>query len=154
MKRTVGNEKWFSLDEKGFSLVEALVSMVILTFVLMGLMQAIIIAGEANTKNFLRENAIKIAQEKIEKVRTMARDTATGGGWDQIEAATTTKTITFKNITVTYTLIQTILPPAPPAPPASPVNSKTVGLQVKWQYRQPWYYYPTVSTPAYVVVTK
>jgi type IV pilus assembly protein PilV len=142
------NEKGFPLNEKGFSLVEALVSLVILTFVLTGLLQAIIIAGEANTKNSLRETAIKIAQERIEKVRTMARDTSTGGGWSRIVSEgggppplsltnvnfLNTKTVTYKNTTVAYYLTQTV---------AIAGNSKSITLKVTWTYRQTPYSYTT-----------
>ncbi len=54
---------------KGFTIVEALVALVILAILLLGLLSALITAYEISTRNLIRDEAVKIANEYAEKYR-------------------------------------------------------------------------------------
>ena len=56
---------------KGFTLVEALVALVILAVLLLGLLSALIITYEHSTRNIMRDEAVKIANEYAETYRNM-----------------------------------------------------------------------------------
>ena len=56
---------------KGFTLVEALVALVILAILLLGLLSALIITYEHSTRNIIRDEAVKIANEYAETYRNM-----------------------------------------------------------------------------------
>lgn len=58
----------------GFTLIEVMVSIVILMVGLLGLLQAINIATEHNIKNALRSEAVQIADAKINELKFVAYD--------------------------------------------------------------------------------
>lgn len=58
-------------DNKGFTIIEALVAIVILTVLLLGLLSAFLTTYEYSTRNLIRDEAVKIANEYAEKYRNM-----------------------------------------------------------------------------------
>ena len=58
-------------SEKGFTLIEALVALVILAIILLGLLAGLIITMQYNLLNFMREEAGSVAQECIENIRSI-----------------------------------------------------------------------------------
>ena len=58
-------------SDKGFTLIEALVALVILAIVLLGLLAGLIVTLQYNLLNFMREEAGSVAQECIENIRSM-----------------------------------------------------------------------------------
>ncbi len=58
------------LQNKGFTLIEALVSMVILSLILIGLLSAMIVSYKISLKNQIRNEAVLIATEKINIFKT------------------------------------------------------------------------------------
>lgn len=52
-------------DNKGFTLIEALVSIVILSLILIGLLSSMIVAYKISLRNQIRNEAIHIAKEKL-----------------------------------------------------------------------------------------
>jgi len=53
----------------GFTLIEALVSLVILAVILLGLQAGMMTAITMNTENLLRNQAVKLAQERMDRYR-------------------------------------------------------------------------------------
>ncbi|MBF0564228.1 MAG: prepilin-type N-terminal cleavage/methylation domain-containing protein [Nitrospirae bacterium] len=114
------------LDNGGFSLVEAMVSMVILTIVTLGLLQTIILVNDANMKNFLRDEGVKVGQEDIDSERLLAKGTGdlsaivSAGSlqasppakYPCVPNSTGTVNITrqFKNATITFNICRSVTP--------------------------------------------
>ncbi|MBF0464378.1 MAG: prepilin-type N-terminal cleavage/methylation domain-containing protein [Nitrospirae bacterium] len=120
-------------ENSGFTLIEALMSMLILTVVLLGLLQAIIISADATTKNLLRDNAVNVAKQEIEAQRNIASISASG-----VAAVVTNSNYTvnsaIKNYNITYTLNRTITYMA---------DSARVDLYINWIYKGQTYTYNT-----------
>ncbi len=55
--------------EKGFTIVEALVSLTILAIVLLGLLAGVLKSYELVVRNQIRDEAVKVAQEILEEIR-------------------------------------------------------------------------------------
>ncbi len=62
-------EKGVLRDSKGFTLIEALVSIVILSLILIGLLSSMIIAYKISLRNQIRNEAVHIAKEKLNLFR-------------------------------------------------------------------------------------
>ncbi len=62
-------EKDVLQDSKGFTLIEALVSIVILSLILIGLLSSMIIAYKISLRNQIRNEAVHIAKEKLNLFR-------------------------------------------------------------------------------------
>jgi len=60
--------------EKGFSLVEVMIALVVLLLVFMGLMQTALLSIDSNMRNILRDEALKIAAERLEETRNLPFD--------------------------------------------------------------------------------
>lgn len=107
--------------------------MLILTVVLLGLLQAIIISADATTKNLLRDNAVNVAKQEIEAQRNIASISASG-----VAAVVTNSNYTvnsaIKNYNITYTLNRTITYMA---------DSARVDLYINWIYKGQTYTYNT-----------
>ena len=59
------------LNEKGFTIVEGMVAMVVLLLVFMGLMQSALVAIDVNLKNSIKEEAVSIARMQIDATRSI-----------------------------------------------------------------------------------
>ncbi|QWR76668.1 type IV pilus modification PilV family protein [Candidatus Magnetomonas plexicatena] len=115
----------------GFTLIEALMAMVILTVVLLGLLQAIIIASDATTKNILRDNAVNVAKQEIEAQRNIA---SMSGVASVVTNANYTSNVTIKNFNLTYNLNRAVTYMA---------DSAKVDLYITWTYKGQNYTYNT-----------
>ncbi len=62
-------EKDVLRNSKGFTLIEALVSIVILSLILIGLLSSMIIAYKISLRNQIRNEAVHIAKEKLNLFR-------------------------------------------------------------------------------------
>ena len=117
-------------DKKGFTLVEFLVAVVILTVGLLGLLQSVNLSLSHNMRNQLRQEASVVADGEIAK--ELAKG-STSTGFDAISTTTKYYTVTrqtmngFRNYSVTKT--------------GTPVtdNTKQVNVQVLWHYKQVGY---------------
>lgn len=66
-------------SSRGFTLVEVMVAMLILTVGLLGLLQVSIVASEQNIRNAMRTEAVQIADERLLSRQVMPFDNVTGG---------------------------------------------------------------------------
>ena len=71
----------FQKNNRGFTLIEVLMAVLILMVGMLGLLQAINLAIEVNMRNQVREEAINIGQKVMNELR--------GKGFDNISVATT-----------------------------------------------------------------
>jgi type II secretory pathway pseudopilin PulG len=76
MKRIMGisgkRAPYAAVGEGGFTIVELLVSVVILVFVSIALMQTAIVNIEFNTKNAVRDEGVRLASEKLDIMRNVS----------------------------------------------------------------------------------
>lgn len=70
-------------NNRGFTLLEVMVAMVITLVGLLGLLQSVNIATEHNVKNQMRDEALQIAEESLANLRSrpFARLTTAAAGW-------------------------------------------------------------------------
>jgi len=52
-------------DNKGFTLIEILIAMVIILVLLMALVQAALLSIDSNLRNLLRDEAVRVAEERM-----------------------------------------------------------------------------------------
>jgi type IV pilus assembly protein PilV len=118
-------------SKKGFTLVEALVALSILAILLLGLLSSLIVSYEISTKNVIRDEAVKIAEEYAEKYRNM--------DLNSIPASDTkTETRQIRNATVNFLITTT-------STPISANKLKQVTITVEWNYKGKHYTH-TITT--------
>lgn len=66
-------------DRRGLSLVEVMIAMVVLLFVSLALMQTALVSIESNMKNVLRDEAVVIAEERINRAKAIGFGNLTTG---------------------------------------------------------------------------
>ncbi len=110
-------------NHKGFSMAEAMISMVILLVVLLGLMQAVILAGSVSVKNELRDEAVKIAFAELEATRNKDFASIT-----PCLTCTSTNTVTkqFQKMNMNYGIAKTI---------TNYTDSSVVALTLTWSFK-------------------
>ena len=108
-------------NKKGVTLVEMMIALVILLVVSLALMQTAIIGMNVNLQNVLRDEAVNIAEMRMNQLRIVPFDTL-----DSI-ASETTVTRNFRGFTETYTPARTIN--------TINANSKQISIMVSWTYR-------------------
>lgn len=126
MERTVWE------DSKGISLIEIMIAIVLLMIVSLALMQTSLVGYQANLQNSLREEATRVADQKMNELRDTAfADLSTA-------ASTTTVARSFRGFTMNYTVVTdpTVTVTA---------NSKQVGVRVQWDYRGKTYDHSVTS---------
>lgn len=67
------------LDKKGMTLVEVMIALVVLLFVSLAMMQTALVGIDSNMINILRDEAVSIAEEKMNEARNMAFDSLMPG---------------------------------------------------------------------------
>lgn len=113
-----------SKKNKGFTLIEVLISMIILTVLLLGLLGALAKAIDLNVRNYLRDEAVKIAQEKLEEYRNI--------GFDNVVSGNSTLSVPFRNNNYTFTLNSNV---------DDFSDFKKITLTVNWSYKGKNYTY-------------
>ncbi len=64
----------FRQSQKGLTLIEVLISLVITLVLFMALMQSALLSISSNTKNILRDEAVSIAEERMRELRGLPFD--------------------------------------------------------------------------------
>lgn len=113
-----------SKNNKGFTLVEVMIALVVLLFVFLALMQTALMSIDSNMVNVLREEAISIAEEQMTDVRNTAyADVAS------VAAATVSRNI--RNVQgFDYTVTRTV---------ADNTTTKQVAITVTWSWKNDAY---------------
>ena len=68
------------LNKKGVTLVEVMVALVVLLIVFLGMIQTSIVAIQANMKNVLRDEGVRITADQLTRVRTAPFDDINNDG--------------------------------------------------------------------------
>ena len=119
-------------DKRGFSQVELMISLVLLLLVFLALAQTALVSIDSNMTNILRDEAVSVAEMKMNE----ARDT----GFDTLLAVTTTETVNrdFRSITnFQYTATRTVTD--------LNLNNKQIDIMVTWNWKGNPYTH-TIST--------
>lgn len=101
---------------KGFTLIEVMVALVILMISMMGILEAMVVAMQQDLENYSRDEAVRIAEQKMNEARN--EDFAT------LASQTSTEDRTYKQRTRRFTVNRTIT--------ALSTNSCSVQLRVGW----------------------
>lgn len=88
----------FAVKARGMSLVEVMIAMVILLFVALALMQTVTVAIDANMKNALMDEGVKVAGENMSRMRNIAVANLPSG------TTPTTDTRTVRNLSLVYSI--------------------------------------------------
>jgi type IV pilus assembly protein PilV len=106
--------------ELGMTMVEVLVSLVILLFVSLALMSTALVSIEQNTKNQLRDEAVRIAEAEMESIRQGAYADMTAG------VSITTVEVPVRNRKYPFTVTSTVttLPQA-----------TQIAVEVSWKWK-------------------
>lgn len=109
-------------NNKGLTLVEVLIAMLVLLFASIAMMQTALVSIDANMINVLRDEAIRIAEEQMNKTRNT--------NFDALVAGTTTVPVTrdLRKITAfSYTVTRTIADLNP--------DNKRIDITVEWTWK-------------------
>lgn len=97
-----------SLGKKGVTLVEVMISLVILLIVFMGLIQASIVSIGVNSRNELRDEAVRMTSDQMSMLRAApfggADLAATAGAWVAMPNTGNRFTRQIRNAPMTYTV--------------------------------------------------
>ena len=108
----------------GFTIVELMISMVIILFVALAMMQTAMMTMEANARNVIRDEGVRIASEKLNELKTVVEaDLAAMDG--------TTETVDrdIRNMTITYTVTYGVTTLAAN-------EAARIEVKVEWSWRQ------------------
>lgn len=72
-------------NNKGFSLIETLIAMLILFFILLALFMAIAVIIDQNFLNTVRNHAIRLAETRLAEIKNTPFDTLTPHNWGTID---------------------------------------------------------------------
>lgn len=112
-------------NDSGFTLIEFMVSIVILMVGLLGMLQGINIAMSKNVESMLRNEAVSLADELMlrKKARTFVSisTTSTNPAW-------TTMTRLTRGVSKNYSVQQIVQP-------LTAANSKEIVVNVNWNYK-------------------
>jgi prepilin-type N-terminal cleavage/methylation domain-containing protein len=106
---------------RGLTLVEVLISLVIILIVFMGLIQSALVSIDHNFINELRDEAVRIASASHVETRVTAFDSLAEGTSNQVV------TRTFRNISRNFKIIRTIAD--------LDTNNKQITITVTWEWR-------------------
>lgn len=106
-------------DEGGFTLVEVLVSLVIVFIVFIGLSETGIVVLRSNVKMALQEESMRVAGEAVDSARTTA--------FDNLVTRNDNVVRSFRGLTFTYRVARNVTD--------LDADNKRVAVNVTWSYR-------------------
>jgi type IV pilus assembly protein PilV len=109
-------------NKKGVTLIEMMIALVILLVVSLALMQTAIIGMNVNLQNILRDEAVNIAEMRMNQLRSLPYDSITGRrGTGHADVSWFTETYTPTRTVSTYPY---------------EYNIKQVTISLSWDYRE------------------
>jgi type IV pilus assembly protein PilV len=115
-------ERVAMFNKKGVTLIEMMIALVILLVVSLALMQTAIIGMNVNLQNILRDEAVNIAEMRMNQLRSLP--------FDSISPGAETVTRNFRGFTETYNSLRTIATIT-----ANSQQIKQISILVSWTYR-------------------
>ncbi len=110
--------------DDGFTIVEVLVSMVILLFVALAMMQTAMMTMESNARNVIRDEGVRLASEKLNELKTVAEDDLNAQ-----DGVTETISVQIRNMTISYTVTYGVTTLAAD-------EAARIEVTVQWSWRQ------------------
>lgn len=133
-------KRTLSSNKDGFTLIEVLIAMVILTIGLLGFLQGVNIAMEHNLKTLLRNEAASLAEQQMSALRLVSydslADTTYGAGSESVSSSVRGKVSPFKVRREIVTVSNS----------AAGTSSKQMKVLVSWTYRNLSTHYYEVSS--------
>jgi len=120
-------------NRRGFTLIEVMVSIIILMVGLLGMFQAINLALDKNLENQLRQKGIAVAEQQLNDLKGRSFSNITGNTSGCVSVASGSA---FKNISVQRQINDLA---------ATDSKTKQVSIRVWWNYRGRPYEHQTVS---------
>jgi prepilin-type N-terminal cleavage/methylation domain-containing protein len=116
------------INNKGVTLVEVMISLVIFLIVFMGLMQTALLSIDGNVRNVQRDEAIAIANGELDNLKNRPFDDPL------LNAATTCRIVSrdFRNISKQFNLCDTI---TDFLDPDGTVKTKSIEVVVGWNHK-------------------
>ncbi|MEI6153130.1 MAG: type II secretion system protein [Deltaproteobacteria bacterium] len=116
-------------NKKGFTLIETLIAVSILKIAMLAILNTIVISFQYGMRNSIRNEAIKMAEKKMNELRNTA--------FTSLASSSSSETRTFRNLTVTYTQQWTVS--------VLSANSTAIDVSVSWTYMGQSYSHSTAS---------
>jgi prepilin-type N-terminal cleavage/methylation domain-containing protein len=110
-------------DKKGLTLVEVMISLVVLLLVFLALLQTALVSIDSNMTNVLRDEAVNIAEEQMNIARNRDYDSLTAGTTDVSPPARSLRNIA----AFTYTATRTVT--------VVNADTKQVVITVTWDWK-------------------
>ncbi|MBI3378484.1 MAG: prepilin-type N-terminal cleavage/methylation domain-containing protein [Nitrospirae bacterium] len=134
------------LQNKGVTLVEVMIALVVLLIVFMGLIQASLVSIDQNVRNEVRDEAVRIAAEYMTRTKATAFSAVTATGINCAAGPATwtafpgTPTVArdFRNMPITYNIGRCV--------DDLDTENKRVGVVVTWPYKGENFTHTILST--------
>ncbi len=127
-------------NERGVTLIEILVALTILAIVSVALLQSSLLATSTNVQNELRDEAVRVAEQRMSELRNTLFTAPTGSTNDLTKTTAPAPgqpdpsvTRQFRAFTVTYNVFRMV------SDIGSPPTAKQVTVTVQWNYRNKQY---------------
>ena len=132
------------LNNKGFTLIEILIAMLIMMIGLLGLLQAVNIATEQNLRTQLRDESVMIGEQRLNELKMRGMGTTAA-----FRLLTTTSTIepvesSMRAFTKNFTVENKVSSAS--STPLATTQSKKLEVVITWTYRGTSYSNRMVST--------
>jgi type IV pilus assembly protein PilV len=122
------------LNNRGFTLIEVVVAILIMMVGLLGLLAAIDLAMDMNTRDYMRDEAVRVGERAMNATKGTAYNSIATG-------SPTTQTIStnIRGIAKNYNVATTV---------EKLQNSKHISIVVNWTYKGQQYYHGVDSVVA------
>jgi len=120
------------LQNKGVTLIEVMIALVVLLIVFMGLIQASLVSIDQNVRNEVRDEAVRIASEYMTRTRATAFSAVAATIADPPPIADNYTAFdviqrNFRNMAVAYTVTRSVQ--------NLDAENKRIGIRVTWMYK-------------------
>jgi type IV pilus assembly protein PilV len=122
-----------NLHQGGFTLVEVMISIIILMVGLLGMLQAVNLALDKNLENQFRQSGVAVAEQHLNnlKGRSFSNITGASSGFESVASGSV-----FKNISVQHQITDLAGPST---------KTKQISVRVWWNYRGKQYEHQSAS---------
>lgn len=114
-------------DSEGFSLIEVLIAMLLVTLVMLALLEAVTLYIQSNMTNILRDEAVRLTQDTLYEARSKAFASTPAG------STTTSVTRLLRSGSWTYTVNLTITN-VPPGADDLTADHKAIAVTTTWTF--------------------
>jgi len=131
-------------SNKGFTLIEIMIAMLIMMVGLLGLLQAVNIATEQNLRNQLRDESVMIGEQKLNELKM--RGMGTTAAFRLLTSASTTETVqsSMRAFTKDFTVEKRVSSASTAS--LATTQSKKLEVSVGWSYKGKTFSNRIVST--------